>query len=132
MAYCAYCKSHIFHRDQKCPNCGSTHFCTDDEPAPAEKPREPDVAYHTVYVEKPVYRTVYVETPARSDKSWVAALILCLLFGGAGFHRFYVGKIGTGLMFLLTVGWFGIGWLVDIIMILSGGFRDRNGLPLAR
>lgn len=132
MAYCAYCKSRIFQQDQKCPNCGSTRFLTDDEPVRAEKPREPQVEYHTVYVEKPVYRDVYVEVPARSDKSWVATLLLCFFFGVFGFHRFYVGKIGTGVLFLLTFGWCGIGWLVDMILILAGGFRDGDGLRMNR
>jgi len=134
MAYCAYCKTHILNRNQKCPNCGSTAFRTDDEPA-----RAPDMVYtppqpevRTVYVEKPVVQTVYVERTPASQKSWVAALILCLLFGVWGFHRFYVGKVGSGILFLLTLGWCGIGWLVDVITILSGSFRDAYGLPLSK
>lgn len=131
MAYCAYCKAHILNRNQKCPNCGSTAFLTDDEPAAAD----PQVEYRTVYVEKPVYQTVYVEKQAVktvSDKNWGVALVLCLLFGYLGFHRFYVGKIGSGIAFLITCGWCGIGWLIDLIMILCGAFRDRDGLPLTR
>ena len=133
VAYCAYCKTTVLNRHQKCPNCGGTVFLTDDEPI-----RQPEVFYErqpevrTVYVEKPVTQTVYVERQRTSEKSWVAALILCLLFGGCGFHRFYVGKIGSGVMFLLTLGWFGIGWLIDVITILSGNFRDCYGLPLTK
>lgn len=131
MAYCAYCKATVLNRHAKCPNCGSTVFLTDDEPV-ARAP-EPQPEYRPIYVEKPVYHTVYVETPvrvARSSKSWLAALLLCLFFGGAGFHRFYVGKIGTGFLFLFTFGWCGLGWLIDLISILSGNFRDQYGLPL--
>ena len=58
------------------------------------------------------------------------ALILLLFFGIIGIHRFYVGKIGTGILYLFTAGLFGIGWFVDLILILTGAFRDRNGLPL--
>ena len=67
-----------------------------------------------------------------SNRSWGVALLLCLLFGIFGFHRFYVGKIASGLFFLLTCGWLGLGWLIDVISILTGSFRDRDGLPLVR
>jgi hypothetical protein len=62
-----------------------------------------------------------------SPKSkWVAA-ILCFFFGSLGVHRFYVGKIGTGLIWLFTLGFSGVGALIDFIIILIGGFRDKNG-----
>lgn len=62
-------------------------------------------------------------------KKWVA-FFLCLFFGGLGIHRFYVGKVGTGILWLLTAGCFGIGWFVDLILILIGGMSDQNGFPL--
>ena len=66
-----------------------------------------------------------------SPKSRVAALLLCLFFGGLGIHRFYAGKIGTGILWLLTLGFLGIGALVDLIMIICGSFRDKNGLKIS-
>lgn len=63
-------------------------------------------------------------------KSKIAAIIICLFLGGFGIHRFYVGKVGTGIIWLFTAGCFGIGWLVDFIMILVGAFRDKAGMPL--
>lgn len=63
----------------------------------------------------------------KSEKSFVATLILCLLLGGLGVHRFYVGKIGTGIIWLLTLGLLGIGALVDVIVIAVGNFKDKQG-----
>ena len=62
-----------------------------------------------------------------SEKSFVATLILCLLLGGFGVHRFYVGKIGTGVAMIFTFGGLGIWVLVDFILICIGSFRDIEG-----
>ena len=62
-----------------------------------------------------------------SDKSFVATLILCLLLGSFGVHRFYVGKIGTGIIMLLTLGGLGVWQLIDIIRIAIQKFSDSNG-----
>ena len=62
-----------------------------------------------------------------SPQNWVAALLLCIFLGLLGVHRFYVGKIGTGILMLLTFGVFGILWLIDIIMIAVGSFTDKGG-----
>jgi TM2 domain-containing membrane protein YozV len=66
----------------------------------------------------------------KSEKDFVPTLLLAILLGGLGIHRFYVGKIGTGILMLLTLGGFGIWALVDIIMIAVGSFKDKNGLPI--
>jgi len=65
-----------------------------------------------------------------AHKSKIVALILCIFFGTLGIHRFYVGKIGTGILWFITLGFFGIGWLVDIIMIAVGAFSDNHGMKL--
>lgn len=75
---------------------------------------------------------VNAPTPAAGQKSWVVALVLCILLGMFGVHRFYVGKVGTGILQLLTFGGFGIWTLIDFILILIGNFRDKQGQPLAR
>jgi TM2 domain-containing membrane protein YozV len=73
------------------------------------------------------------QTPvAAGTKSWVVALVLSFFVGVLGIHRFYVGKIGTGILMLITFGGFGIWSLIDFIMIAVGKFTDKQGLALAR
>ena len=62
-----------------------------------------------------------------SPKSKLVALLLCFFLGGWGVHRFYVGKIGTGILYLLTGGGFLIGSIVDFVNILTNNFKDRQG-----
>lgn len=69
-------------------------------------------------------------TPGVSRKSKTVALLLCIFSGLLGVHRFYVGKVGTGFLYLFTAGLFGIGWLIDIILIATGSFKDEFDLPL--
>lgn len=63
----------------------------------------------------------------KSSKSRIIAFLLCFFFGLIGLHRFYVGKIVTGILWLLTGGLFGIGAVIDFFVIIFGGFRDANG-----
>jgi TM2 domain-containing membrane protein YozV len=63
-----------------------------------------------------------------SPKSRLVALILCFFFGVLGVHRFYVGKVGTGVLQLLTIGGLGIWALVDFILIAVGSFTDQQGM----
>lgn len=63
-------------------------------------------------------------------KSRWAAFFLCFFLGEFGIHRFYVGKVGTGIIWLLTFGFYGLGWFIDTLMTLFGAFRDKAGYPL--
>lgn len=69
---------------------------------------------------------------AAGEKKWMVALILCILVGNFGAHRFYVGKTGTGIVWLLTCGCCGIGVLIDLIKIITGKFTDKNGNALVK
>lgn len=129
---CTYCKSRVLDGDRKCPSCGSTVFVTEDTLKSREAhredsgrgDREPEVRYQTIH------QTIYVRPEVSRRNRWVA-LLFCFLGGVIGLHRFYVGKIGTGILYLLTGGLLGFGIFVDFIVILVGSFRDRDGLRLS-
>jgi len=61
------------------------------------------------------------------NSNWLTLLLLSLFLGGLGVDRFYVGKIGTGILKLITAGGFGVWWLIDLILILVGKFKDKDG-----
>lgn len=121
--YCKNCGQQIDDKAVICVHCGVS----------VKEPEQP---------QQPVINIVNTNTNTNTNrnynrggvayihkKKWVA-FWLCLLLGGFGIHRFYVGKVGTGLIWLFTVGFFGFGWLIDLIVILCGGFKDKAGQPL--
>lgn len=61
-----------------------------------------------------------------SPQKRLILLIVCFFFGYLGIHRLVVGKIGTGLLYLCTGGLFAIGWIVDLILLLVGSFKDKE------
>lgn len=63
----------------------------------------------------------------KSEKDWLVTLLLSIFLGTLGVHRFYAGKIGTGILQLITLGFCGIWTLIDIIMIITGNFKDKDG-----
>jgi TM2 domain-containing membrane protein YozV len=75
--------------------------------------------------------TVVSSSPARKNSEGVIAFIVCFLFGIFGLHRFIYGKIGTGILMLITLGGFGIWWLIDLIRIGVGHFTDSRGNQLS-
>jgi hypothetical protein len=155
--FCASCGAPLIRYHCYCPKCGKefaseTHFCskcgTATVPAPkpagftpAQQP-SPDSNINRP-VPQPVPQpapqpgpqtvNVVINQPVpgvggTSLKSKLTAALLCFFLGEFGIHRFYVGKAGTGILWLFTAGLFGIGWLVDFIMILCGDFTDQYGL----
>jgi len=69
---------------------------------------------------------------AEEGKSWVVALLLSIFLGGLGIDRFYLGRIGTGILKLITCGGLGIWWLIDLIMIATGKMKDSKGGDLVK
>ena len=70
---------------------------------------------------------IYQNNNFESPREWVVCFVLCIFIGLWGVHRFYVGKIGTGILMLFTFGGFGIWWLIDLIIIATGSFHDKEG-----
>ena len=62
--------------------------------------------------------TASVNTVGGREKNKWIAFLLCLFLGGLGAHKFYEGKVGMGILYLFTLGLFGIGALIDLIVIL--------------
>lgn len=117
--FCPECGARL--ENGRCPSCGYAEAAQQQN---YQQPPQP--------VQQPIIinNNVTGGYPTVSPKSKWSAFILCLLLGELGIHRFYVGKVGTGILYLLTVGLFGIGWLIDLIMILTGSFKDNAGLLL--
>ncbi len=67
-----------------------------------------------------------------SEKLLLPAVLLCFFLGMFGAHRFYVGKIGTGILQLITLGGLGIWALIDFIVLVVGSFTDADGKKLTQ
>jgi hypothetical protein len=68
--------------------------------------------------------------PEVSPRSRGVAMVLGLVGGFLGLHRFYVGKPGTGVLQIVTLGGLGVWWLYDVVLLVAGEFRDNHDLPL--
>src|SRR5699024_10893731 len=66
----------------------------------------------------------------RMNKSYLVTWALAQFLGTLGIDRFYLGKIGTGILKLITAGGFGIWALIDLILVLTGNTTDKEGRPL--
>jgi len=65
-----------------------------------------------------------------SPKKRSMALLLCILFGWLGLHRFYVEKHVTALLMMVTLGGFGLWYFIDFVLIIAGSFEDKEGNAL--
>ena len=67
-----------------------------------------------------------------SSTDWLTLFLLTFFVGVLGVHRFYVGKIGTGFLMLLTLGGLGVWFLVDLILVVTGQFTNKDGQKIPR
>ncbi|MDC2999135.1 NINE protein [Acidimicrobiaceae bacterium] len=67
-----------------------------------------------------------------STTDWLTLFLLTFFVGVLGVHRFYVGKIGTGFLMLLTLGGLGVWFLVDLILVVTGQFTNKDGQKIPR
>jgi TM2 domain-containing membrane protein YozV len=63
---------------------------------------------------------------------WLALFLLTFFVGVLGVHRFYVGKIGTGVLMLVTLGGLGVWFLVDLLLVVTGQFTNKDGQKIPR
>lgn len=108
MVYCTACGKQIHESAPTCPACGAPQQVA--RPAVAAPARYAPAAY--------------------TDKRILPAAILCFVVGVFGAHRFYVGKVGSAIAMIFTLGGLGIWVLIDFIMIVTGSFKDDNGVRI--
>ncbi len=107
---CPKCGSVVYNGMPNCTSCGQPLVWQTQPPVAAQAP-------NTEYI---------------SPKSRLAVTLLAYFLGVFGAHRFYVGKIGTGIAMLFTLGGLGIWALIDFIIAIVGGFKDSDGLPIKK
>ena len=116
--FCSYCGSRIQIGERVNINVNVKHDYTG---APEQK--------YTHIENQYIINHIYPE-PKKSRKNRMVALLLCIFFGYLGFHHFYSGRIGWGLLYFFTGGLACIGWIVDIVLILQGKYKDGEGLEI--
>ena len=109
--FCKHCGNKIADVAVICPHCG----CQVES---MNQPAQPNIVINNANTNTNTNNNINgAMFGIRTKNKWVA-FILCFLLGYLGVHKFYEGKVGTGLLYLFTFGVFGIGWLVDCIILL--------------
>ena len=109
--FCKHCGGTIPQDAVMCTHCGRQ----EEELAGAAQPQ---VVIQNTNMNTNTAAAVVAGVGARAKNKWTA-FVLCLLLGYFGAHKFYEGKVGMGVLYLFTLGLFGIGWFVDLIVLLT-------------
>lgn len=128
-AFCPMCGVKVGAKPKKCPKCGKEYFsaaCPDCGYVPGSSGRNDSSASDSPFRTVPPTQSYTVRNteayrPVPSGKQcskWVA-FFLCLIVGYLGVHKFYEGKNGLGILYLFTMGLFGIGMIIDLLVILG-------------
>lgn len=144
--FCHHCGSQVADDAKACIHCGAFTAASGTKPPPRTAP--PGMIFCQACGQQIPAQAVLcvhcgVKVAGREDvleralfpaggHSWLVALLLCFFGGVFGLHRFYVGKIVTGVLLFFTAGGLGVVWLIDLIRIALGGFTDSQGRPLVR
>ena len=107
--FCKHCGEKIPEDAVICTKCGRQ--------VEELKQSQPNVVINNTNTNTNTVQTTTAGYPGRQKNKWVA-LLLCFFLGVFGAHKFYEGKIGMGILYLFTMGLFGIGWFIDIIALL--------------
>lgn len=127
----------------KCPSCGAARnredryckYCKAAFDPYATVPESKQAVHIHDHQAQPVdprvkVEYIYTSMEKRSDKSRLLTLLLCLFLGLLGAHKFYLGKYGMGILYLLTLGFCGYGWLIDLFILAFCNPKDKYGNPI--
>lgn len=119
----------------KCPNCGAPmetgvcEYCGTKAPTTFTT-HSSTTEIHRKTTQKSEMHIDITQSSNANTKSKGVLLILVIFFGAFGFHNFYVGRTGRGILFFFTVGLFCFGWVYDIFKVCTNQFVDANGQPI--
>lgn len=114
----------------ECLNCGASVEKNRDCCKYCGTPYDNKVNLQPLQNEKIIIQEKVAEKEPKSlisPKPRLTTLLLCVFLGTFGVHRFYVGKIGSGFLYMISLGGYGIGVLIDLISIITGTFKDMYG-----
>jgi len=114
--FCSSCGALISTNVKFCPNCGkSPNFMGNNNSSVNQ------------YDDGSINSINSADVREQREQRWLITLLLCIFLGGFGAHRFFVGKIGTAFLMIITLGGLGVWWLVDLITIIVGKYKDKQG-----
>lgn len=111
--YCPSCGVLVDKNVKFCPNCGKSPNVTGNNGLSVNQYDDSSINSADIREQR--------------EQRWLITLLLCIFLGGFGAHRFFAGKIGTAFLMIITLGGVGIWWLVDLITIAVGKFKDKQG-----